>query len=559
MDGRRPSVSSLRGIVAAAHPQAAQAGAAILRAGGNAFDAAAATAAALNVTEPYMSGLAGMGMATCYIAAERRVRTLDFVTRVPSEFPAGRFASREELARGPIASGAPGNLAGWCELVRCYGRQSLAEVFAPAIALARDGFPLVEYNASAINETVAEFKGKHAFYEDWARCYSDGGNATVGTVLRQPDLARSFEAIAAEGPRYLYGGALGKALVAHVRKLGGCLTLDDLECVEPVWLEPLTAAYRDLDVHTLPPPCEGFQYLLTLRILDGFDIASLERNGVEHLDAVYRAIRIAAGTRIAHNNPSAERLATLMSDVAVKKQRKRVRDGKPIDGPTEQFVGAMQQHTTSFSVADGDGNVVCITQSLGARFGCGVVVPGYGVCLNNFLYWGEVDMRGPNALRPGGKLALPMAPSIATRNGRPVLALGTPGSYGICQTQPQALIQHVDFGLGIQEAIEAPRARLWDGTARAGGIARLCRHHRLALPTRPRGRSGGGVDDGGRRHAGYRDRSGHRRDDRRLRRAARRLRGGGMREAARWHKIRPFCTAGSRRSGTSDARAPSTR
>ena len=123
MDGKRPSVSSLRGIVAAAHPQAAQAGAAILRAGGNAFDAAAATAAALNVVEPYMSGLAGMGMATCYIAAEQRVRTLDFITRVPSEFPAGRFSNREELSRGPIATGTPGNLAGWCELVRAYGRQ----------------------------------------------------------------------------------------------------------------------------------------------------------------------------------------------------------------------------------------------------------------------------------------------------------------------------------------------------------------------------------------------------------------------------------------------------
>ena len=179
VDGRRPSVSSLRGIVAAGHPQAAQAGAAILRAGGNAFDAAAATAAALNVTEPYMSGLAGMGMATCYIAAERRVRTLDFITRVPSEFPAGRFTDREELARGPIAAGTPGNLAGWCELVRAYGRKSLAEVFAPAIALARDGFPLVEYNVSAINDTVAEFKGRHAFYDDWARTYTGGGDATI--------------------------------------------------------------------------------------------------------------------------------------------------------------------------------------------------------------------------------------------------------------------------------------------------------------------------------------------------------------------------------------------
>ena len=463
MDGGRPSVSSLRGIVAAAHPQAAQAGAALLRAGGNAFDAAAATAAALNVTEPYMSGLAGMGMATCYIAAERRVRTLDFISRVPSQFPAGRFSSREELARGPIASGTPSNLAGWCELVRAHGRKSLSEVFAPAIALARDGFPLVEYNVSAINDTIAEFRGRHGFYADWARNYTDGSGATLGKVLRQPDLARTYEAIAADGPRYLYGGALGTALVAHVRSLGGCLTLADLESVVPAWLDPVTATYRGLDVHTLPPPCEGFQYLLTLRILDDFDLASMQRDGVEHLDTMYRAIRLAAATRIACNNPSEERLTALLARDAVRAHGKRVRDGRPIEAPTEQFVSEMQQHTTSFSVADGEGNVVCITQSLGAKFGCGVVLQGHGVCLNNFLYWGEVDLRGPNALRPGGPLALPMAPSIVTRNGRPVLALGTPGSYGICQTQPQALVQHVDFGLGIQQAIEAPRARLWDG------------------------------------------------------------------------------------------------
>jgi gamma-glutamyltranspeptidase / glutathione hydrolase len=469
LDGKRPSVSSLRGIVAAGHPQAAQAGAAILRAGGNAFDAAAATAAALNVVEPYMSGLAGMGMATCYIAAERRVRTLDFITRVPLEFSAGKFSSREDLARGPIATGAPGNLAGWCELVRSYGRKKLPEIFAPAIALAREGFPLVEYNVSAINDTAAEFKGRQAFYDDWARSYApDNRAAALGGLLRQPDLARSFEAIAAEGPGYLYGGPLGQAMVAHVRSLGGCLTQADLEAVAPVWLEPLAASYRKVLVHTLPPPCEGFQYLLTLRILDGFQIGSMERNGVDHLDTVLRAIRLAAGTRIAHNNPSPERLAALLADGAMAAHRARVGDGEPIDGPTEQFLApvpqdAGRQHTTSFSVADGDGNVVCITQSLGAKFGCGVVVPGFGVCLNNFLYWGEVDLRGPNALRPGGQLALPMAPSIATREGRPVLALGTPGSYGICQTQPQALIQHLDFGLGLQDAIDAPRARLWDG------------------------------------------------------------------------------------------------
>jgi gamma-glutamyltranspeptidase/glutathione hydrolase len=465
----RPTISSLHGMVAAAHPLAAQAGARLLRDGGNAFDAAAATAAALNVVEPYMSGLAGMGMATCYVAAERRIRTLDFITAVPAKFPTGRFRNREELARGPLATGTPGSLAGWCELVRAYGRKTTKEVFAPAIELARDGFPLIEFNADCINECVSELKVQAAFYGDWLSNYTQGtGSVSRGLVLKQPDLARTYEAIASEGPGYLHGGPLGRALVAHVQKLGGCLTLADLEVVKPIWVEPVAAAYRDVLVHTLPPPCEGFQYLLTLRILDGFDLARLERNGVDHLDTVYRAIRLAAGIRIANNNPAPETLAALLAPGSVDALRRRVSDGEPIEGPTEQWIdqppdSVSREHTTSFSIADRDGNVVCITQSLGAKFGCGVVVPGYGVCLNNFLYWGEVNPKGTNYLRPGGSLALPTAPSIATRQGRPVLALGTPGSYGICQTQSQAMVQYIDFGLALQEAIEAPRARLFDG------------------------------------------------------------------------------------------------
>jgi gamma-glutamyltranspeptidase/glutathione hydrolase len=468
MNGKRPTVASVHGVVAAAHPLAAAAGARLLAQGGNAFDAAAASCAALNVVEPFMSGLAGMGMATCYIAHEKRIRTLDYITRVPSEFPVGRFKKREEMYRGPLAVGTPGNLAGWCELVRAHGRKSLAEVFAPAIALARDGFPIIEFNTDAINQAVDALR-EFPFYDDWHNTYTGGrGKLREGDVLRQPDLARTYEAIAAEGPQHLYGGKLGQAVVAHLRKLGGCMTLSDLEAVRPTWLSPLTATYRDLTVHTLPPPCEGFQYLLTLRILDGFDIGKLERNGVEHLDLVWRAIRLAAGERIAHNNPKPEVLAHLMSDDNVARLRARASDGKPIDGLTEQWLPSKpdpdKEHTTSLSVADHEGNVICITQSLGGLFGSGVVIPGTGVCMNNFLYWGEVDTRGTNPLLPGGELALPTAPSIATRNGVPVLSLGTPGSYGICQTQPQALVQYVDFGLKLQDAIEAPRARLWDGT-----------------------------------------------------------------------------------------------
>src|SRR3954462_6963574 len=168
MHGRRPTISSTKGVVAAAHPLAAQAGAQMLAQGGNAFDAAAETAAALNVVEPYMSGLAGAGLATCWIAAEKRIRVLDFVPRVPQSFPVERFTRREDLARGPLSVGVPGNLSGWAELVRAYGKKTLGDALQPATALARDGFPLVEFNVDELNENAPALKPYVAFYGEFS-------------------------------------------------------------------------------------------------------------------------------------------------------------------------------------------------------------------------------------------------------------------------------------------------------------------------------------------------------------------------------------------------------
>ncbi|MCT4492966.1 gamma-glutamyltransferase family protein [Bosea minatitlanensis] len=467
MHGRRPTMTSRHGMVAAAHPLAAQAGARLLAQGGNAFDAAAATAAALNVVEPFMSGLAGMGFATMWVGAERRIRVLDFVPPIPASFPAGRFNKRSDLERGPLAIASPGNLAGWCELVKSYGRKSLAEVFAPAIALARDGFALAEFGAAEFEENDPLLRKYSALYPAWSRNYQPDGKAMhLGSLLVQSDLAQSLSEIAAEGPDHFYRGALGEKVVAHLKALGGTLTMADLDAVKTVWREPLAASYRGLTVHVPPPPCEGFQFLLTLRLLEGLDLASLPKDGPEHLDLVYRAIRLAAGERIAHNNPGPDKLAEILSDASVERLRRRLTDGEPVSGPTEQWTPQDKEdpaHTTSLSVADSDGNLICITQSLGSPFGSGVVVPGTGLCLNNFLYWADVQTGSPNRAKPGDALAMCMSPSISTRDGRPVLALGTPGSYGIMQTQAQAMVQYCDFGLPLQEAIEAPRARLWDG------------------------------------------------------------------------------------------------
>ena len=474
MHGKRPTMFSLSGVVAAAHPLAAQAGAKLLAGGGNAFDAAAATAAALNVVEPYMSGLAGLGYATCYVASERRVRVLDFVPPVPAELPVERFKQRNDLQRGALSVGTPGNLAGWAELVRTHGRKPLKDALEPAIALAHDGYALAEFGVAEFNEQIPLLRMQSpnygGFYDDWARNYTDGvASVARGRIVRQPDLGRTLEALASHGPRYLYGGALGEKIVAHLSKLGGCLTLGDLVAVKPQWKEPLTATYRGLTVNSVPPPSEAFQFLLTLCVLEGIELARLERNGADHLDTVWRAIRLAAGERIANNFPTAPTLTHLLSEAHAAKLKARVLDGRPLEGPTEQWLAPpneaqhSEHHTTSFSIADREGNVICLTQSLGSPFGSGVLVPGTGLVLNNFLYWADTNPASPNRTKPGGALPVCMAPSVSLRQGKPVLALGTPGSYGILQTQVQAMVQYLDFGLPLQQAIEEPRARLWDG------------------------------------------------------------------------------------------------
>lgn len=467
MHGQRPTISSLNGVVAAAHPHAAAAGALMLQTGGNAFDAAVAVAAALNVVEPYMSSLAGAGLATCWVAKERRVRTLNFTPPIHENFPVERYRRREDLQRGAEAAGVPGNLAGWAELIATYGKLGFKEALAPSIRLARGGVPVTEFNVEEINLTSPEIMALDGLGAAWSKNYTNGqGRIAPGFVLRQADLANTLEAIAKEGAGHLYGGALGKAIVAHVQAGGSTMSMRDIERVKPVWADAATASYRGATVHVPPPPCEGFQILVALRLLDGVDIKSLPRLGLEHLDVLWRAIRLAAGERIRHNDPSPNKLHELLSDAHVAALSKRLGDGKVVDGPTEQWTTPTdggEHHTTSFSIADGDGNLVCITQSIGSPFGAAVIVPGTGVTLNNFLYWADVQPGSPNRAKPGAQLPICMSPSITTRDGKPVLALGTPGSYGILQTQVQAMVQYLDYGLPLQMAIEAPRARLLDG------------------------------------------------------------------------------------------------
>ena len=456
---------ALGGMVASAHPLASAAGAEIMKNGGNAFDAVVATVATLNVVEPFMSSLAGLGVATCWINAEQRVRCLDFTPNVPFDFKSN-VLSKQDTMTGPSASGIPGNLAGWSELLNKYGKRNLSDVLSPAIKHARDGFPV-----SALYAHMAQTTASRACTPEWGKIFTDAsGEISEGWVLKQPELAKTYEGIASEGSSFLYGGLLGDKIIDHLKELGGCMSMKDLQSVKPEWQEPISAAYRGLVINVPPPPAEAFQFLLTMRILEGFELHKFEHLSTELLDMVFRAIRVAAGVRISNNNKSVEEILELLTDRNIQPLQQRVADKQIIEGLTEQFgeqitrqTAENKSHTTSISIADQDGNMICLTQSLGSPWGSTVVIPGTGVCMNNFMYWGDLNPDSPNHLVGGQRWAMCLSPSISLQNNQPVLALGTPGSYGIMQTQAQALVHYVDYGLNLRQAIEAPRARLFDG------------------------------------------------------------------------------------------------
>jgi gamma-glutamyltranspeptidase/glutathione hydrolase len=460
--GGRPGTRAVSGMVAAAHPLAANAGAEMLRRGGNAFDAVAATAAALNVVEPFMSGLAGAGAATFLRAENGEVGCIDFIPPAPSGLNPAEMDGNIAMT-GPLAPCTPGNLAGWYGLQSRFGELSFADVLQPAIKLASDGYPVSKFFVAETTDHGERIKDP-----EWHRVFRPDSGWKPGHILKLPDLAGTLEAIANQGIGYLYGGELGEKLARHMEEVGGVIAMRDLEAVDPPLEAPVKAAYRDRLIHVPPPPAESFQFLLALRILDAFDIGSLGLLSAPHLDLVFRAIRIAAGLRIKHNRCSPKDAEALLADVGA--HVARAGDGVPVFGPTEKWSGdadfaadAPKENTTSMSVADAEGNMVCLTQSLGSAYGSGVMVPGTGVVLNNFLNWTDLDPASPNALQPGQRMAMCLAPSISTRDGKGVLALGTPGSYGILQTQVQAMVGHVDFALDLQAAIDMPRARLWDG------------------------------------------------------------------------------------------------
>jgi gamma-glutamyltranspeptidase/glutathione hydrolase len=464
--GLRPLALGRRGMVATANPLATQAGLRMLARGGNAVDAIVASAAAIGVVEPYMSGMAGCGV-LMLTRHGQTPRALVFLGRAP-EGATPETLSQSARDAGPRSVAVPGNLAGWARVLADHGTVSLAEALEPAIELAEGGFPMTVFDRQMFDEHHARLT------PEGARVYLHGGRPPEpGAHVVQPDLGRSFRAIARDGIGAFYEGELAAAIAREMAGSGGLVTARDLAAYPATlqWSEPLTTTYRGVQVFAPPPPSSAIQILQTLAAMAGWDVPATAHLGPDHLAVIAEAARAARmDTERYVGDPAvvpvpverllgAGRIAELRGEMRARLDRQPKSPGVARALAGGAGPGAS---TTHLAACDASGLAASITHSLGTGFGSGVVVKGTGIALNNALHWTSSTPGHPNVVQPGKRHEWPVAPVHLFRDGAFWATVGTPGSYGILVTTVQVLSHLIDFGLNVQDAIGAPRFRWAD-------------------------------------------------------------------------------------------------
>jgi gamma-glutamyltranspeptidase/glutathione hydrolase len=484
------------GMVSTGHPLATEAGLEILASGGNAFDAAVAIAAALNVVEPMMSGIGGYGTILIYDATSRRTRFLNSSGRIPAAVNSDVYRAptpgHMENRRGAKAVSTPGNLHAWEAMSREYGSRDWRTLFAPAIRLADSGFTVGERGADFIGLAYRDF-APHA-----KAIYGHGGKPLdPGQRLVQRDLARSLRLIADSGAAAFYGGSLGRAIDRAMRDAGGFLALSDLVSDKAEWWDPIAIDYRGVRVLTASPPANSFDALARLGIMERFDAKALGHNSGEYLHRFAEATKIGFWMRLRFAGdpeitpPPVERLFSkaYLDSVAASIDPDRARPFVP-PGVTAHA----GNNTTHFVVADRFGNVVSATQTLGNVFGSRIMVEGTGIWLNNSLAYSTFEPKGNPMDAFGGRRKLSGdVPVIVMRDDRPWIALGTPGGHTIGQTVPQMVMNVIDFGMDIQRAIAAPRVSFFEpdsllvepGVPAAARAQLAAKGHKIRVPRGP--------------------------------------------------------------------------
>lgn len=448
-------------MVSSAHPLATEAGLSILRRGGNAFDAAVAIASTLNVVEPMMSGMGGYGTILAFDAEAGEAHYLDASGKIPRAVDADLYRAPTpgymENRRNAKAISTPGAANAWEAMSERFGVLPWESLFEPAIDAAQGGFVLDERAAGWIALAYPEFPA-HAreFYG------KDGVPLAAGDRLIQVDLAGSLRAVAEQGAAAVYSGAISRAIDRAMQESGGFLSAHDLAADRAEWWRPISIDYRGYEVITPSAPAGAFPMLVRLGMMELEDNQALGHNSVAYLHRFAEVTKHAYWTRLAYSGdpdvkpPPYERL---FSARYLAEQEAKLNLEKASEFDTSGIVSANQnKNTTHFVVADEHGNVVSATVTLGNLFGSRVMPAGTGIWLNNSLAYCTFEPAGnPMDAHPGRRKLSSDSPTFVMRDGRPWVALGTPGGHTITQTCAQMVMNVIDFGMDIQAAIAAPR------------------------------------------------------------------------------------------------------
>jgi len=488
---KTPVATGSGGAVATISEKASESALAILNKGGNAIDAAVAAAATLGVTDPFSCGIGGGGLMVIYLAKDKRVITVDHRETAPSAFTPtvflenGKEIDFETAVASGAAVGVPGTVRGWHEALERYGTMNFKQVLAPAIDVANKGFTVNETFFHLTRENERKFQ---QFSTTSALYLRNGKAVTPGTQLRNPDMAKAYREIAARGYKAFYEGSMARAIVDAVNRpplaqganvRAGKMTLADLANYEARIRQPVVSSYRGYQVYGMPLPSSGgIAVAEALNILEGYDLKSLPRAQAEHL--YLEASRLAFADRNAYladpeyvDAPvagllSKEFAARRRALIDTKRAALEVAAGDPYGSqddpsiplrPTSQPRALQKEspHTTHLTVSDKEGNVVSYTFTIESWGGSGIVVPGYGFLLNNEMT--DFDFSGPrpNVPEAGKRPRSSMAPTIVLKDGKPAFSIGSPGGATIITTVLQTIVNHVDFGMPMNEAIDAPR------------------------------------------------------------------------------------------------------
>jgi len=461
----RSVVRSQHAMVASSQPLASQVGLDVLKRGGNAVDAAIAMAAMLNVTEPMMTGIGGDAFMLVYWSKTKELKGLNASGRAPRALSLDYFA-KKKIARMPEFGmetvTVPGAFDGWVTLLEKYGTMKLADVLDPAIECAENGFPVMEKTAEDWNAEVTRLKQNPAAATNYL---IEGRAPRPGEMFRNPNLARTLRTLALGGRDAFYKGEIARAIVDYCEKNGGFISLADLVAHKSDWVEPISTNYRGYTVYEIPPNGQGLTALLTLNILEGFDLAALSAQPDRYYHTLIEATKLAFADRnryIADPAFSKVPVDELLSKDYAAKRRALIRPNKALDSPPPGEIN-LGSDTTYFTVVDKDGNAVSFINSLFDAFGSGIVAGDTGIVLQNRGTSFSLDRSHPNHLEPAKRPFHTIIPAMVFKDDKLFMSFGVMGGGIQPQGHVQVLVNLIDLGMGLQQALDAPRYRYMSG------------------------------------------------------------------------------------------------